>query len=109
MAAVVEDVVVGVEDPVGEPVLPQELPDVLDRVQLRCFWRQGQEGDVVGDVELRRRVPPGLVEEDDGVGARGDGGRDLAEMQLHGGGVAERQDEARALALFGADGAEDIG
>src|SRR5215203_3841415 len=33
--AVIEDVAVGGEDPVGEPVLAHELPDVLDRVQLR--------------------------------------------------------------------------
>jgi hypothetical protein len=32
-AAVVEDIVVGLEDPVREPVVAQELPDVLDRVQ----------------------------------------------------------------------------
>ena len=33
-AAVVEDVLVGSEDPVREPVVAHELPDVLDRVQL---------------------------------------------------------------------------
>jgi hypothetical protein len=32
MAAVVEDVVVGAEDAVGEPVVAYELPDVFDRV-----------------------------------------------------------------------------
>ena len=32
-AAVVEDVLVGPEDPVREPVVAQELLDVLDRVQ----------------------------------------------------------------------------
>jgi hypothetical protein len=35
--------------------------------------------------------------------------RYLGEMQSHGRAVAERQDKACALALFGADGAEEIG
>ena len=39
-AAVIEDVVVGGEDPVGDPVLAQELPDVLDGVQLRRLSRE---------------------------------------------------------------------
>ena len=33
VAAVVEDVCVGAEDPVREPVVAHELPDVLDRVE----------------------------------------------------------------------------
>ena len=36
-------------------------------------------------------------------------GCDLGQMQAHGFGVAERQDEADAFALLGADGAEDVG
>ncbi len=34
IAAVVENILVGFEDPVREPVVAHELPDVLDRVQL---------------------------------------------------------------------------
>ncbi len=34
VAAVFEDIVVGCEDPVREPVVADELPDVLDRVEL---------------------------------------------------------------------------
>ena len=33
-AAVIEDVFIGLEDAVGEPVVAQELPDVLDRIEL---------------------------------------------------------------------------
>ena len=32
VAAVIDDVVVGFEHPVGEPVVAHQLPDVLDRV-----------------------------------------------------------------------------
>src|SRR3546814_4729200 len=43
LTAVVDDVVVGGEDPVGEPVIAHELPDVLDRVQLGTFGRQSDD------------------------------------------------------------------
>ena len=46
-----DDVIIGGEDPVREPVVANELPDILDRVQLAGSWRQGQERDVVRDVE----------------------------------------------------------
>ncbi len=47
IAAVIDDILVGLEDPVREPVVADELPDVLDRVQLGGSGRQGQERDVV--------------------------------------------------------------
>ena len=37
LAAVVDNVVIGGEDAVGEPVFAQELPDVLDGVELGAF------------------------------------------------------------------------
>jgi len=46
LAAVVDEIVVGIEDAVGEPVVAQELPDVFDQVELEAFWRQGDDGDV---------------------------------------------------------------
>ncbi len=104
-----DDVVIAAEDAVGEPVVAQELPDVLDRVELRRARRQRQEGDVVWYDELAREVPAGLVEDEDGVGARRDGGADLAEMRLHRRRVAVGHHEAGALALFRADCAEDVG
>ena len=53
-------------------------------------------------------MPSGLIDEEDGVGAWADLGRDFVEMPLHGLGVAARQDESRADAALGTDGAEDI-
>jgi hypothetical protein len=46
-AGVIEDVLVGVEDAVGEPIFAQELPDVFDWVQFRRPRRQRQQRDVV--------------------------------------------------------------
>ena len=109
MAAVIEDVVVGFEDTVGQPVITHELPDVFGRIELGRAWRQGKQRDVVGNGQLCGHVPAGLVQHDDGVCAGRNLGGDFVEMQLHGLGVAARQDEAGTDAALGADGAEDIG
>lgn len=109
VTAVIDDVVVGSEDTVRQPVFPHELPDVFDWIELGRFRRQGHQGDIVGDVELVREVPSCLVEQQHGVGARRHGSGDLRQVQGHGGGVAERQDEAGSGPLGRADGAEEIG
>ena len=52
LAAVDDDIFVGVENPVVEPVGADELPDVLDRIEFGGSWRQGQKGDVGRDASL---------------------------------------------------------
>lgn len=69
LAAECDDLVVGFEDTVREPIATHELPDVFDRVQFGRPWRQGHQRDVGRDGELVRGVPSGLIEEDDGVGS----------------------------------------
>jgi hypothetical protein len=105
----IDDVVVGAEHAVGEPILAHELPDVLHRVQLRAFGWQRDDGDVGRHDELMRQVPSGLVDKKDGVSARCDGRCDFGQMQAHRLGVAAGQDKSGTLARAGADGAEDIG
>jgi hypothetical protein len=108
-AAQIDDLVVGFEDAIGEPVVAHELPDVLDRVQFGCFGGQRQDGDVVGKIEFAGGVPSGLVDDEDGMGAGIDGGADLGQMGVHRLGVAPGPDQADGLALGRTDGAEDIG
>src|SRR4051794_3750046 len=67
LAAVVEDVWIGGEDPVRDPVLAHVLPDVLGRVQLRRLSRKRHEGDGGGDHKPLRLMPPRLVHEDEGM------------------------------------------
>ncbi len=43
VTAVIDDFLVGAKDPVRQPVLAHELPDVLHRVQFRRARRQRQE------------------------------------------------------------------
>jgi hypothetical protein len=77
------NVVVGFEDAVREPVVSDVLPDVLDRVEFGRARRQRHEGDVVGDGQLRRHVPSGLIDNHHRMGARVDGLADLGQMQFH--------------------------
>jgi len=108
-AAVIDEIVIGFEDTVGEPIVAHKLPDVLDRVELGAFRRQGDNGDVGRHDEARRHVPASLIDQEDGVGTGRDDRGDLGEVQVHRLGVAGRQDQCRALALLWADGAEDVG
>ena len=54
-------------------------------------------------------MPAGLIDEQRGVRARRDLGGDFGQVQVHGFGVAPGHDEGCALAVLGADCAEDIG
>ncbi len=109
VAAVGDDLFVGLEDDVGEPVVSQVLPDVFDRIEFRRSWRQRDEDDVVGDRQIVGDVPAGLIEKQESMGARVDLGRDFLQMALHGRGIAAWEHEGGASAAFGTDGAEDVG
>lgn len=104
----VDDLVVGAEHPVRQPVVTHELPHLLLRVELRTFRRDRDDRDVGGQLQLRRQVPAGLIHEQHGVGAGSDVQGDLCQVQDHGVGVAERQNEAGRLALLRAYRAEDV-
>jgi hypothetical protein len=106
---VIDDVVEGREDAVREPVIAHELPDVFGGVEFGRARRQEDDRDVRRPVEPVGDVPARLIDEEEGVRVRGDGERYLVEMQAHRLGVAERQDQARGLALGRADRAEDVG
>jgi len=108
-AAVVDEIVFVEKDAVGQPVVAQELPYVLLRIELGALGRQRHDGDVGGHDELGGEMPSGLVEQQGGVASGSDVGRDGGEVQVHRRGVAPRQDQPDRLAVLGADGAEDIG
>jgi hypothetical protein len=108
-AAMVDDVFVGCEDAVGKPVVAQELPDILDRVQFGAFGRQRDDADILGHFEFVGHMPASLIHQQHGVGTGRDGERYFGQMERHGLGVAEGQDQTGAFAVFRADGAKDIG
>jgi len=54
-------------------------------------------------------VPARLIDEQESVRARRDVLGDFGQMQVHRKGIASGQHEAGALALLGANGAEDVG
>ena len=58
LAAMIDEIFVGFEDMVEKPVVTQDLPDVLDRIELRAFRRQGDNGDVGGTMRRVDRCQP---------------------------------------------------
>ena len=85
------------------------LPDILLRIELRALRRDRDDRDIVGDLELGRQVPAGLVHGHDGVRAGGNCAGDLCQMQLHSVGIAEGQDEACSVAFLMPYRAKNIG
>jgi hypothetical protein len=109
IAAMIDDFGVGSEDAIGEPVIPHELPDVFDWIELGTFGWQRDDADVFGYDERVGRMPSGLIHEQYGMGTERHGLRDFSEMQVHRGGIAGRQDKPCALTKGRADCAEDVG
>ena len=109
IAAVVEDVVIGFEDAVGQPVLSHELPHVLGRIELGRSGREREGCDVVGDDERLGEMPSGLIEDQDGMSTGSDLAGDFIDVELHGARVAGRKNNGGADAALGTDGAEQIG
>lgn len=85
----VDNLFAGCEDAVGEPVVVDELPDVLDRVEFRAFGQEYGNADVAGDIELAGHVPTGLIHQHNRVGIRRDGERYLGQLQQHAIGIAK--------------------
>ena len=109
LTAMVDEIVVGFEDAIREPVVAHELPNILDRIELGAFWRQSDYRDVRRHDEVRRHVPARLIDQENRVGTWRDDLGDFREEQIHRLGVAGRQDEGCTLALPGADCAKDVG
>lgn len=109
VAAMGDDVVMVVEDAVGELVAAHELPEVLHDVQLGTFRRQWQQGDVGGHGDVAGEVPAGLIEQQHGVLGGADHVADFGQVQVHRRGVAEGENQGSALAVLRADGTEDVG
>lgn len=105
----IDDVVIGFENAVGQPVLAQKLPDVFGRIQLWTFRRQRNERDVGRHDQLVGHVPAGAVDDESGVGPWRDSSADFDEEQIHRVGVAGRENKRRALAVLWTDGAEYVG
>ena len=108
-AAGLDDGLVGIPSAVAQEILAKELPDVFGGIEFRGIGRQGHQGDIFGEVEpAAGLMPPGAIENEDGVGAWPNALADLRKMQVHGLGIDGGQNEGRAHAAVGTDGAEQI-
>jgi hypothetical protein len=70
-------------------------------VELGAFRRQRNDGDVCRHDKTGRQVPAGLIDQEDGVGFGRDSFGDFRQVQVHGLGVAGRQDRAAPLPSCG--------
>jgi hypothetical protein len=82
------------------------FPDVLNGIELRRSWWQGDQRYVGWQVELVGGVPTRLIEQDDAMRTRCYLRCDLIELPSHGGGIASGHDHGRAVSTVGTDGAE---
>ncbi len=53
----IDDIVVGFEDAVRQPVVAHILPDVLDGIEFRGFRREGDDGDIGWNDRNRHQHP----------------------------------------------------
>lgn len=104
----INNILLGFEDTVRQPVLAYDEPEV-NRIEFWGFRRQRQDRDVCGHDEIIGHVPARLIHDEDGMCVIGDMACDLSQMPRHGIGVAPRHDECRRLAELGADSAKDVG
>jgi hypothetical protein len=68
VAAVIDDVLVGLEDAVQEPVLAHELPDILDWIEFGTFGGERDDADVSKHGQLVGHMPSDLVHEQHRMG-----------------------------------------
>ena len=94
---------------VGQPMAAQIVPNALDRIELRALRRQLQQGDIARHHESLAPMPTGTIEDQHGMGILGNLATDLAEMMVHGQGIADRHDQPRRFALRWADRPKQIG
>ena len=97
LTAMGDDVVLGGEGAVGQPVVMHRLGDSFRDVQLRA---RRQQGDMMRHVERGREVPSALVEQQHGVAARADHQGDFSQVLVSGLRVAFGQHGCGALALL---------
>ena len=73
MPAMVDDLIVGFEDAVGEPAIPHELPNVFEGIELWTFGWPRYDADILGYDELGGHLPSRLIHEDYSMGTQRDG------------------------------------
>jgi hypothetical protein len=105
----VEDVLVGGEQAVAEEVVFEVLPGFFGGIAFGSSGGNIDQGDIGGDAQRLRAVPPGAVGDHGSMHLRGQRGADLIEVQLHHGGVGAGQNQADGTVARGTEGAEDIG
>ena len=104
----VDNVVVGLEHAIGEPVIAHELPDVFNGIEFRRARRQWQDRHVARHDQILRQMPASLIHNENSMSIFGNMAGDFGQVLVHGIGVAPRHDEGGGFSVPGADRAEDV-
>ena len=105
----IDDGVVGCEYAVRQPVVAHELPDILDRIELRAFRWQRHDCDVGWHDQVIGEMPSSLIDQQRAVAAGRHADGDFGQVQGHRFRIAPGQNQARGRATLGADRTEDVG
>ena len=68
----IDGIIIGFEDAVGESVVAHKLPDIRDRVKFGPAGRQRHEGDIGRHYQFGRAMPPCLIEYQNSMRTRRD-------------------------------------
>ena len=104
----VDNVVVGFEHTIREPVIAHELPEVFYRIEFGRARRQWQDGNVARHDQVLRQMPASLIHDEDSMRIVVNMSGDFGQVLVHGIGVAPRHDEGCGFSVPGADRAEDV-
>jgi hypothetical protein len=96
----IDGVLATVEDAIGEPIVADVLPDVLDRIQLRALGGQWHKRDIRWHEEFRGEMPSSLVVQDNAMCAWRDGGGNLGEVKVHRVRITFRQHQPGVRELY---------
>ena len=109
LAGFLNNVLVTVEDGVGEFVFAQILPDVFHAVEFGRVARQADQGDIAGHDEAIAAVIPCAIKENCGMGTGAHHLADGVEMQPHDLGIGFGRDDGCSNGAAWASGSEEIG
>jgi hypothetical protein len=105
----IDDRVVVVEQSVREVAFLEIEPDALDRIEFGRVRRQRQQDYILGNDELLRAVPAGLVHEHGGDLVLGQSIRELVEKLLHCEGIEFGHYQREGLVRADLGGGKDVG
>ena len=109
VAAGVHDGLIILVDFMAEIIAAHILPEIFGRIEFRGVGRQGQQNDIIWDLEPRRTVPSSPVEDQQGNGTHRHIVTDFGQMLVHRLYIGGRHDDGGTDAAQWAGRTKEIG